>query len=99
VTGPAITVTALMYARIASDGLGFQLRVRFPSGEADRLAAMSEKLIRQHAPRNQFAIIVAGRVISAPRKSWHESLPAASGSESRPRDYAEHLLRRLRRLR
>ena len=94
-TGPAITVTALTYARIASDGVGLQLRVRFPRGEADRLAALSKKLIHHRAPRNQVAIIVDGRVISAP--DVVARIPTGRfWLQVTTRDYAEHLLRELR---
>jgi hypothetical protein len=94
-TGSAITVTALRYARIASDGVGLQLRVRFPRAEADRLAALSEKLIHRAAPRNRLAIIVAGHVISAPEVVAR--IPAGRfWLRVTTRDYAEHLLRQLR---
>lgn len=94
-TGPAIQVTSLKYARIVSDGLSIQLRVRFPGGEADRLAALSKKLIHQRAPRNQIAIIVDGRVIAAPLVV--ERIPPGKfWLRVSTRAYAEHLLRQLR---
>jgi hypothetical protein len=94
-TGPAIVVTALEYARIASDGVGVQLRLRFPSGPADRLAALSKKLIHQRAPRNRIAIIVGGRVISAP--AVVARIPAGKfWLRVGTRTYAEQLLRQLR---
>lgn len=94
-TGPTITVRTLKYARIASDTVTLQLRMGLPSREADRLAALSKDLIHQPAPRNQLAIIVAGRVITAPMvvakiPSGRFWLRVAT------RSYAEHLLRQLR---
>ena len=88
-------MTSLEYARVVFDGVGIQLRVRFPSGEAERLAALSKKLIHQRASRNQIAIIVDGRVITAPMVVAR--IPANRfWLRVSTRAYAEHLLRKLR---
>ncbi len=67
-TPRGMTVTRLKSAAVAKQpgGGGYLILVRFFPGYAARFAALTRKLVGLPSPHCQLAVIVAGRVISAP---------------------------------
>jgi hypothetical protein len=66
-TSKGMTVTRLKSAAVAQQpGGGYLLLIRFLPGDAARFAALTSQLVGLPSPHCQLAIIVGGRVISAP---------------------------------
>jgi hypothetical protein len=67
-TSKGMTVTRLKAAWVAPDpgNKGYLLSFNFLPGDATRFAALSSKLVRLPNPHCRLAIIVGGRIISAP---------------------------------
>ena len=67
-TSKGMTVTSLKAARVAPDpgNQGYLLSFNFLPGDATRFAALTSKLAGLPNPHCRLAIIVGGRIISAP---------------------------------
>jgi hypothetical protein len=66
-TSKGMTVTRLKSAAVAQQpGGGYLLLIHFLPGDAARFAALTSQLVGLPSPHCQLAIIVGGRVISAP---------------------------------
>jgi hypothetical protein len=67
-TSKGMTVTRLKSAAVAQQpgGGGYLLLIRFLPGDAARFAALTSQLVGLPSPHCQLAVIVVGRVISAP---------------------------------
>jgi len=66
-TGKRMTVTGLKSAMVVNEpGGGYALDIRFLPGDTARFAALTGKLAGQPTPYCQLAVIVGGRVLSAP---------------------------------
>jgi len=66
-TGKGMTVTGLKSAAVVNQlGGGYALDISFLPGDAARFAALTRELAGQPTPHCQLAVIVGGRVLSAP---------------------------------
>ena len=66
-TGKRMTVTALKSAAMVHQpGGGYSLDITFLPGDTARFAALTRELAGQPTPQCQLAVIVGGRVLSAP---------------------------------
>ncbi|MFV0132053.1 protein kinase domain-containing protein [Streptomyces sp. HMX87] len=66
--GDRMTVRQLREARAELDeqSAGWMIQTRFRDGDAERFAALSERAAQRRSPKNQIAVVLGDRLVSAP---------------------------------